>query len=315
MMISRWLILAAAPLLLGTKAPAADAGTLRLIDLTDDFARAWDRTAELPDAERVTAFKATFAKLLPGFYDHERMGLATSERYDAHLLAALKAYPEKRAGISQTSDRFAALFAPALASFEKQFGPMTGYPPIYLVHSLNEFDGGTRDLPEGNRLLFGADVIHKNYQAISAQPFFHHELFHLMHGRTFPECAPVWCALWTEGLAVYVATKLNPQATDDELLLNWPQPLRAAVDADRAAAVCDMRKRLGSTEPKDYRVLFSNGKSEGGLPSRYGYYLGYLVAAEAGRGRSLDELAALKAPEVQPIVEATLADMAACPRD
>jgi hypothetical protein len=30
-----------------------------------------------------------------------------------------------------------------------------GYPPVYLVHSFGEFDGGTRSLPQGTRLMFG----------------------------------------------------------------------------------------------------------------------------------------------------------------
>ncbi|MFC3712110.1 hypothetical protein ACFOMD_05995 [Sphingoaurantiacus capsulatus] len=311
-MILRSAMLAAA-LLVGSSALAAPAtGKLQLIDLTDDFAREWDRTAALPDAERVAAFKAAFAKLIPGFYDHQRMGLPGPERYDEHLLKALKTYPEKRDAIAAMSRDFAALFAPALASYEARFGPMTGYPPIYLVNSIGEFDGGTRDLPEGVRLLFGADVMAKNYANISAQPFFHHELFHLMHGRTFPECQPVWCALWTEGLAVYAAVQLNPKATDDELLLNWPTPLRAAVDGDRTLAVCDMCKHLESTAPKDYRVLFSNGKPDTALPARYGYYLGYLIAAEAGKTRSPDQLAALKQAEVRPLIDETLAQLATC---
>ena len=312
-MILRSAMLATA-LLLGSPALAAPAtGKLELIDLTDDFAREWDRTAALSDAERVAAFKATFAKLLPGFYDHVRMGLPAPTLYDEHLLKALKKYPEQREAIAAMSRDFAALFAPALASYEARFGPMTGYPPIYLVNSIGEFDGGTRDLPEGTRLLFGADVMAKNYASISAQPFFHHELFHLMHGRTFPECEPVWCALWTEGLAVYAAVQLNPKATDDELLLNWPGPLRAAVDANRTLAVCDMRRHLEATDSKVYGRLFSNGKPDTALPSRYGYYLGYLIAAEAGETRSLEQLAALTHDEVRPLIDATLTKLATCP--
>jgi hypothetical protein len=251
--------------------------------------------------------------LLPGFYSHERAGLPGPERYDAFLLKALKAFPEQRAGIEAVSRRFTAMLEPSQRSFEAEFGPMTGYPPIYLVHSLGEFDGGTRRLPEGTRLLFGADMIAKLYEGRNPRPFFHHELFHLYHNRSFSECEPVWCNLWTEGLAVYVASRLNPGATDDELLLTWPEPLRPAVDRDRPRAICATLKLLGSTASDVYKALFSNGKPESGLPPRYGYYVGYLAAAEAGKTRSLRQLGRMGPAEVRPLVERSLRSLAACP--
>lgn len=267
----------------------------------------------MEDAGRVKAFKAHFASVLPGFYSHERMGLPRPERYDEHLLKALKRYPEERPGIEDVSRSFSTMLEPAQRSFEAEFGPMNGYPPIYLVHSLNEFDGGTRALPEGTRLLFGADMIHKIYQDLSTQAFFHHELFHLMHNRTFPECEPVWCNLWTEGLATYVSAQLNPGAGDAELLLTSPEPLRPAVERNRPLAVCTTLRMLESRDTSDYRMLFSNGKTDNGLPSRFGYYLGYLVAAEATKTRSLQQMATLSADEVRPLVETSLRSLADCP--
>ena len=178
------------------KPPAAS--HLQLIDRTPAFATAWSRTADLPDAERVAAFDADFAPLLPGFYDPARFKGAAAERYKQRLLVQLKAFPTQRAGIEDVSHRFSAMFTPAVATFEARFGPMTGYPPVYLVHSLGEFDGGTRDLTDGSRLLFGADVIARIHTGHAIQPFFHHELFHILHARrSFHECEQVWCSLWS----------------------------------------------------------------------------------------------------------------------
>jgi hypothetical protein len=204
------------------------------------------------------------------------------------------------------------MLAPAQRSFESMFGPMTGYPPIYLVHSLGEFDGGTRSLPEGGRLLFGADVIARIHLAHNIRPFFHHELFHLFHARTFSECDAIWCGLWSEGLATYVAASLNPGATDAELLLTEPEPIRPAVDANRAEAVCAVVARLDSTEGESTRALFSFRRMNERLPPRFGYYVGYLAAAELGRTRSLRQLAAMPASEVRPALEAALHRMALC---
>ena len=285
---------------------------LDLVDYTDDFARIYDRDSALPDAERVKRLKDEFSTLLPGFYSHERID-APLAKYDEFLLKAIKRFPERRAGIARVSREFRGLLGPAQLSFEAEFGAMAGFPPVLLVHSLGEFDGGTRSLPGGTRLMFGADMIDEIYKTTPVQPFFHHELFHLLHHRTF-SCDPIWCSLWTEGLATYVAAQLNPGASDAALLLTWPEPLRPAVEANRHDAICYVRARLNSEQSKDYSALFSNGKLEAGtpLPSRFGYYVGFLVAQDLGRNRSLKQLAALTPDQARPLIAASLERMDAC---
>jgi hypothetical protein len=44
-----------------------------------------------------------------------------------------------------------------------------------------------------------------------------------------------------------------------------------------------------------------------------GYYIGYLVALEAGRTRNLKQLAALTPAQVDPLVHGALAKMPDCP--
>ncbi|HEX2816379.1 MAG TPA: hypothetical protein VHN39_08295 [Phenylobacterium sp.] len=306
-------LLLAAPFAQARPPPKPDA-PLQLIDLTPAFATAWARAQTLPEDERVAAFDSDFAHLLPGFYDPARFDTpAARDRYGPRLLKQLNAFPTQRAGIEDVSRRFSGMFAPALASFEARFGPMTGYPPVYLVHSLGEFDGGTRDLTDGSRLLFGADLIARIHTGDHAiQPFFHHELFHILHARSFKGCGQVWCSLWTEGLAVYVASQLNPSATDEALLLTLPEPIRPAVEKDRAAAVCAVTQRLESTDPADYAGLFTFSRLSPSLPPRFGYYVGYLVAQELGKTRSVGELSKLDNARVRPLVVAALHSLADC---
>lgn len=286
---------------------------IRLVDLTPAFAASWEKTKDLPDAERVTAFEADFAPSLPGFYDIRRAGSGGADRFQERMLRGLRQFPEQRAGIEDVSRRFGAMIAPALTSFEARFGPMTGYPPVYLVDSLGEFDGGTRELPEGVRLMFGADVIARIHAHHDIRPFFHHELFHLYQHRYFPGCKALWCSFWEEGLAVYVADKLNPGATDDELLLTLPEPIRPAVDAHMAAAVCAVRARLDSQADDDQNALFSFRRLSPELPPRFGYYVGYRVAQRLGQRRSLEELAHLPPNKVRPLIDRALREMAPCP--
>jgi hypothetical protein len=306
-------LLASASAAQAQERPAAG---LEFVDLTDDFDRVWTETSTLPDDKRVEAFEAAFAKILPGFYSADRVkDFMPPEKYRGFVLKGLKSFPEHRDGIQRVSREFRALVAPAQKQFESVFGTMRGYPPIYLVVSFGEFDGGTRSLPEGTRLMFGADVIDRIYKDKPIAPFIEHELFHLMHHRTFPDCDPVWCSLWEEGLATYVASAMNPTADDAALLLTFPVPLKPAVEANKQEAICAVKARLNSTMPADYRPLFMGGGDplSKNLPLRFGYYVGFLVAGDLGRDRTLQQLAALQPEEVRPLIEQSLDRMASCP--
>jgi hypothetical protein len=299
----------------GAAAPARASGEPQLVDTIPDFTAAWTATQDLPDDQRGPAFEAAFAHALPNFYDTARFSSEKSKAaYQARLLRNLKSFPQDRAGIEDVERRFSGMFAPALTTFEARFGPMRGYAPIYLVHSLGEFDGGTRDLPQGGRLLFGADVIAKLHAGRDVQPFFHHELFHILHQRSFGGCAAVWCSLWREGLATYVASQLNPGATDETLLLTVPEPIRPEVDAHRAVAVCAVAARLDSTNDKDFAPLFTFERLGPGTPPRFGYYVGFLVAQELGKTRSLEQLTALNQTQAKPLIVAALNKLAVCPK-
>jgi len=92
-------------------------------------------------------------------------------------------------------------------------------------------------------------------------------------------------------------------------------PLREAVEKDRQGAICSVVAKLDSTKSEDYPPAVP-GPAQPPVPPfppRYGYYVGYLVAQDIGRTRSLKQLAALKASEVRPLIEASLRGMADCP--
>jgi hypothetical protein len=301
-------LLAAGP---SAAASKAETGRLTIVDLTDDFARVWQETESLPDAAKTAAFRAAFDRTAPGLYEVLSPS-RTPEQQDAAALNALRRYPERREGIDQVSSRFNGMFQPALKSFEREFGPMRGHRTIYLLHSLGAFDGGMRNLPDGAHLLFGADVIARIHTGQNPRAFFHHELFHLYHGARLGPCPTTWCGLWKEGLATYVAAQLNPSATDAELLLTIPEPLRPAVAANRRAAVCAVLQRFGSTSHADHNPVFGMTRLSPELPPRFGYALGYDVAAHLGRTRSLKTLANLSQAEARPLIEASLHEMAQC---
>jgi hypothetical protein len=303
---------AAAALLAGcTAARAQDREGLRLVDLTARFDQVATATAALDDAARVAAFEQAMSGVAGNFYARARR----PGRYTERVLANLKAYPEKRTAILAVGRDFQRLMGPARISFERVLGPVRSAQPVYLVHSLGEMDGGTRDIDGKDTLIFGADVISRIHAGTDMTPFFHHELFHVQHEAGFGGCKPLWCSLWEEGLATYVAGTLNPAAGDAALLLNIPAPIRPAVDVDRTAAVCAVVPLLDSTAPDDYASLFHGNAKLDGFPARMGYYIGYLVAAELGRTRSLRALAALRPAEARPLIDQALARLATCPKE
>ncbi len=298
---------------------AADPGAgqppaIRVIDLASEYGVFFDDTAGMEAGVRVDAFKRHFATRFPGFYDAGRVkSFVTPEGYDAMIGRAFESFPEARPRFERTTRSFAAMLDPARAAFVGAFPDLGPMNDVYLLHSLGEMDGGIRTIGGRRYLVFGADVMARLYAPGEERPFFHHELFHVYHAQFFTGCAAVWCALWSEGLAVRASEFLNPGATDAQLLLDMPRPIRAEVEARRRDAVCAVRARLDSSAPDDYAPLFTGRKALDGLPPRFAYYVGYLAAREAGRTRSMTELAHLRTEDVRPVLEAALASLADCP--
>jgi len=289
-------------------APASAEGGLRVVDLTGQFDRFAMATESMPDEQRVTAFEKQIGPIANGFYSRKR----TPDGYDFRVLVQLKTYPERRKATLAVSRQFNELFVPARQKFESVFGPVASRQPVYLLDSLGELDGGTRELNGKSTLLFGADVIAEVHSGQNLAPFFYHELFHVYHEAKAQNCMAVWCSLWEEGLATYVASRLDPRATDDELVLNLPAPIRPAVEANRQDAVCAVVRRLDSMTEEDFSALFQGDDRLPGFPSRMGYYIGYLVAQDIGRSRGLHEMAEMSLIQARPLIDASLARMATC---
>jgi hypothetical protein len=293
-------------------APVAEAPFYTLVDLTDDYVAFYDRTQGMESAARAAAFREEFNAKMPGFYDPARFD-STVAQYDQRVARSFEAFPALRERFIATTSGFETSMAPARTSFRAAFPDVQRVGDIYFVHSLGEMDGGTREINGQTYLVFGADVMSRIYEPGGTTPFFHHELFHFYHKSFFNGCHVFWCALWTEGLATYVSEQLNPGTDDHSMLLTVPRPIRPEVDANLQYAICETRARLQSESMDDYRPFFLGSSNLEGLPPRAGYYIGYLVAKEAGRTRTVQELAHLNAEDARPVVEAAIAALADCP--
>ena len=291
--------------------PAArPAATASFTSYTDDFAKFADETATLPEAERVRLFHERFGPLAGGFYGPRHRDPA---KLDASIAGALKAFPAIRVRYTAAAANFAQAFATGQARFRTFFPDYKLVMPVYLVHSLGEMDGGTRTLQGRSVAIFGADVIALIHDETTIPPFLDHELFHLYHAQYFPDCDALWCGLWEEGLAVYVASRMNPGATDRQLLLTIPVPIRAAVDPHLAEAMCGLRAKLDATATDDKAPFFFMRASKSPFPPRYGYYLGLLLARKIGETMPLAQMAKLPPAKVRPLLGKALASYGACP--
>jgi hypothetical protein len=281
----------AAIVTLGMACPAAirsESSGAHYIDLTTDFSRFVDETAGMENPVRLAAFKSRMDALLPGFYV-PRFG-ATPERYDTRITRAFEGFAKLRPKYESVQHDFPAAFEAGIQQFRKAFPGFTPNVPVYLLHSIGEMDGGTRELGGRTYLIFGADVIAQIHQPRDLTPFLDHELFHVEHHKHFPDCEKVWCPLWAEGLATYAAKVMNPGADDGQLLLTSPKPIRAAVDATWPTALCFTKARLFSSEPADMEALFVGGAETKEFPDRFGYYVGLRIAEELGGRYQLQEL-------------------------
>jgi hypothetical protein len=311
MMMASALALQATPVPAPPQDKASQQTTGEFTSYTAAFTTFVDETAAMPEQERVKLFRARFNALLPGFY--QPSSGRTDEQYDATVAANLKAFPAIRDRYTAASETFAQAFTTGQARFRTVFPDYRLTMPVYLVHSLGQMDGGTREIQGRNLMIFGADVIGKIHDEKTIGPFLDHELFHVYHSSWFTDCDPVWCSLWQEGLAVYVASRMNPGADERQLLLNIPVSLPAAVDPRLKEAMCLTRAKFASTDKADYAPFFQGQPSTGQFPPRFGYYIGYLLAKRIGATMPLAEMAHLPAAKVRPLLEKTLADYGDCP--
>lgn len=286
-----WLLLFA-PLMVAAAGPKA-----KVADHAGTFERIAMQSQGLPYAKRAVAIRKKFDRILPGLY---------TEKDDPRIIEALKDFPNLRPAYLSVERRFENHLDNSVRRFRAFFPGFTPEVPIYLVHSLGTRDGGTDHVAGRKVMIFGADVIADQHYGESLQPFFDHEIFKLEHARHFAGCGQLWCPLWQEGLATYAASVMTPGASDHQLLLDMPEPVRPATEARWGEALCWISGRFGSTREREIQAAFTDGLPLAELPPRFANYVGLRIAIEAAKRRSLPQLARLDGQAARPIIAAAL---------
>ncbi|GAB3256828.1 hypothetical protein [Chitinimonas naiadis] len=279
--------------------------TLKVNQLAREFVDFWDASKDLSTEQRVARFNKEIAPRFPAFYGIERYeGERTQAEQDKYIALAIERFGPMREAYLAKLTQFDRDLPRHIQSFSAVFPDYRPETATWLLHSLGEMDGGTREFKGQQYLIFGVDGMVRYHGESNEAAFFHHELFHTYHQKAFMDCAQpgTWERLWAEGLAVHVSKVLNPDANEKEMLLDMPKGMAARTEERLAASFARLETVLNSADPKHEAALFQFSKDDTGLSPRRGYYLGYLVAKEAGKTRDIHTLARMSCERVRPMV-------------
>lgn len=283
-------------------APMCSAQDCRVIDLMPDFWRFWDAARDRPAAEQNRLFDAMLAGPHAAVYEGVFSRATRTERMVPTSLEQAKPY---EAALRRSSAELGTQLPQALALFRKTFPDFQCSKPVYFVFSAGAFDGAVRQVGGESALLFGLDMIARLQNAPG--PLVIHELFHVHHARVAPGWPDtVGRALWSEGLATYVSRALHPDLAEQQIA---GLPPAAPIEALMPSIATELRQHFDSGDEQVYARYFLGGKAQD-VPARSGYYVGYRVATELGRTRSLDALARLDAASAGPLIKAALLELA-----
>ncbi|WP_224364375.1 hypothetical protein [Hyalangium versicolor] len=283
----------------------APPATYRVVDATPAFWRYWEHARELDQAEQVRLFLEQVVAAYPDLYTARVLGLDEKRPLREELA---KRYPKYFQFVSPHFDTMSRLSKELQqklplyeARFRHEFPDMSYTGEVYFLNSLGAFDGATREVKGKTALLFGVEMIAAIYgPTADVEPFFDHELFHIYHKQFMDPGAEdtLAAALWREGLATYVAQALNPNVSE-RILFGLPEdmPTRARPLLPKLAA--ELRAKLDSQAPEEYAAFFLANAPRQDIPARSGYFVGYQVARELARTRTLAELAHLHGSQLR----------------
>jgi hypothetical protein len=293
--------------LAGAATPQSAPAGCAVTDLMPAFWSFWDKAKGAEPAEQYRVFEEMVRKPNAAVYEgvFEGSTKPASELVPASFEAVRPVETEMRGLSRKLTDELPGL----MAKFRETFPDFRCGTPVYFVYSAGAFDGGTRDVSGKTALMFGLDMIARLKEELP--PLVAHELFHVYQEERVgdPSKAFFW-SMWTEGLATYVSRRLDPDVPEQKVCCLPPiEPIEAVLPKVSSEALA----LLDSEKPDEYARFFYGGQKID-IPQRSGYYLGYRAATEAGKTRSLRELAGLTPAEVRPLVEKELRRMASVPK-
>jgi hypothetical protein len=280
--------------------PSSAAAECQIVDLMPPFWSFWDAARDRDAATQVALFQKMLQAPYAAVYDGvlRNIDIPLSQLVPQSIERA----KPSEAVLRRLTTEISAQLPAQLQLFRSEFADFSCSTPVYFLYSVGTFDGATRGVSGRTALLFGVDVIARLHGE-HLTPLAVHELFHVHHGNLLPKASEAFFwSMWREGLATYVSRRMSPELTEQEACCLPPiGPVQEAMPKILTEALT----LLDSTRREDYSRYFLGGVDVD-IPVRSGYYLGYLVARELGRTRSLSDLARMPPAFVRPMLEETL---------
>lgn len=282
--------------------PSADVSQFDFINLTEDFDVFWNANKESSSQVQLKNFKSSVAKKFPDFYDYKfEQWQKAGENPQEKLREQLIAYQNYRLRFLEIAKFLPEYLIRASKPFKNVFPDFSKRVQTYVIHSLDEMDGGTRVLNKRLFFIFGAESIaqyHQKFDYESKSPFLHHELFHIYHKDYFTTQNELIDGLWSEGMAVLVAETMNPNATIAQLSLDNPKGLMETCHRLEYRLLSDIQSRLKNPSIDDYETYFWGSSKHTWIPKRAGYCIGYELAKAVNRNKLITDMAKMNGSSV-----------------
>ena len=280
-----------------------------VINVANSFYTNWYNTKEAAPAQRLQSFYENVAPQFSEFYDYRNNSLKKqSKDVDQEILRHLNEFSDISSDFLSLSRELPLIIESAAASFSETFRDFDSNFRVYLIHSLDEMDGGVRTLGDKDYFIFGLESMIKYHNFTNRTPFFHHELFHKYHFQylkhEFNETLGEY--LWIEGLATYMSHVLNPGASYTELTLDVPEGLVNRCEKNFSVIIEELLASFESKTSEIYTKFFLPNANYDVIRSRAAYYIGYLVAKEIAKTRPPLTLIKLSGDPLKQLMRQTL---------
>lgn len=283
----------------------------RVHNFAPAFLEFWDKVESKSPDEQLAALKKDLFPNFPQFYEYKiEKWKKGGKNPDEELKKQLSEFPKIKAEFIRKTNEITSNLDSTLESFIAAVPGLDRNFDVYITHSFGDMDGGTRKIGDKVYFILGIEGMVKYHRGFSSEiPFFHHELFHVYHGQYLPEEQVMWIALWAEGLATYASEKLNPKASMKDMMLDLPEGMVKRIDGDLNYHWKDLKSKMTSKKDDDYETYFLMSSKGKRITTRAGYYLGYLLAKDLGKTKSLPELAQMNPKEILPMLEKKMVEL------
>jgi hypothetical protein len=258
-------------------------GNVRIHDLMPDFWLFWNAAKNESPLQQLESWRSLYIQ--PNAALFADLAAPCAKHFSDRSLETdyFPTLPQFISEIHSLQQAMPGIVADARQRIQKAFPDMAWSGDIYIMASAECFNGRSQQIGGSNALLLGLDDIAEEHET-NLPPLLDHELFHRYQHAFFlfePERdEPLWVRLWAEGMATYVARRLNPSATEQDTL--WiTEPVMKELKHRRAMLAADFLSRFSSESQHDAAVYFLDDRSQDpNIPPRTGYFLGLEVAEQ-----------------------------------